>query len=132
MNLSPLSGWSCRSSSALGLALLCTFAPLPVRAIDLVQSYRLALEQDANYLASRAEAVASREALPQARAQLLPNVSSNLTRNKNYTDRESQGGNGQPVSDSYDYISSNYVLSLRQPIYRKYNFAQYRQAQSQV
>lgn len=119
------------SRAALGLALALAFVPFPASALDLVQSYRLAMEQDAKYQSSRAEAEASREALPQARAQLMPNISSNLSRNKNYTDRESLTL-GKTVNDSYDYISSNYVLSVRQPIYRKYNFAQYRQAKFQV
>ncbi|MFZ2853229.1 MAG: TolC family outer membrane protein [Rhodocyclaceae bacterium] len=115
---------------SLGLAL--AFAAVPASALDLVQSYRLALQQDAHYLASRAEADAGREAVPQARAQLLPNISGNLARGKNYTDQEGKNSFGQTVTSSYEYLSSNYVVSLRQPLYRKYNFALYEQAQAQV
>ena len=112
-------------------ALAFSFAA-PASALDLVQSYRLALQQDARYQAARAEADAGREALPQARAQLLPNISGNLSRSKNFTDRDSKNMLGKTVTDSYEYLSSNYVLSLRQPIYRKYNFALYQQAKFEV
>ena len=114
------------------IAIAAMLATPPADALDLLQGFHLALRQDAAYQASRAQTEASREAVPQAFAQLLPNVSMSLARSRNSTDRDSQNAFGQTVSDSYDYTSSNYVLTLRQPIYRKYNFAQYRQAQSQV
>ena len=100
--------------------------------LDLTQSYRLALQQDARYQAARAETAASREAVPQAYAQLMPNISGSLSRNKNQTDSETPGLLGQRVQNSYEYIGSSYVLSVRQPLYRKYSFAQYQQARSQV
>lgn len=101
-------------------------------SLDLVQSYRLALEQDARYQAARADTAASREAVPQAFAQLLPNISGSLSRSKNYTDSATPGFGGQIVTSNYEYLGSSYVLSLRQPLYRKYSFAQYQQAKSQV
>lgn len=100
--------------------------------LDLTQSYRLALQQDARYQAARAETAASREAVPQAYAQLMPNISSSLSRNKNQTDSEVPGFLGTRVQNNYEYLSSSYVLSVRQPLYRKYTFAQYQQAKSQV
>lgn len=109
-----------------------TLGSAPVLALDLLKSYRLSLEQDAGYQASRAETAASRELVPQARAQLLPNLSSNLSRSKNQTNSETPGFLGARNSSSYEYLSSSYALTLRQPLYRKYNFAQYQQAQSQV
>ncbi|TAH50514.1 MAG: channel protein TolC [Betaproteobacteria bacterium] len=115
---------------AAGLASLSFAAP--ALALDLLDSYRLALQNDARHQASRAQAAASREAVPQARAQLLPNISANLSRSKNSTDRESLDFLGRTTSDSFEYFSSNYALTLRQPVFRMYNFAHYRQAQRQV
>jgi len=109
-----------------------TLASYPARALDLLKSYRLALEQDASYQASRAETEAVRELVPQARAQLLPNLSASLSRGKNETSSETPGFLGARNFSSYEYLSSSYALTLRQPLYRKYNFAQYQQAQSQV
>ena len=107
-------------------------APPAAYGLDLIQSYHLALQQDARYQAARAETAASREAVPQAYAQLMPNISGSLSRNKNQTDSETPGLLGQRVQNSYEYIGSSYVLSVRQPLYRKYSFAQYQQARSQV
>jgi len=104
----------------------------PAQALDLLKSYRLALEQDASYQASRAETEATRELVPQARAQLLPNLSASLSRGKNQTNSETPGFLGARNFSSYEYLSSSYALTLRQPLYRKYNFALYQQAQSQV
>lgn len=100
--------------------------------VDLLQSYRMALQQDSRYLAALADADASREALPQAYAQFLPNVSSSFARNLNLTASAVPGPNGNPVDNSYEYTGSSYSVTLRQPLYRKYNFANYEQAKSQV
>jgi outer membrane protein/protease secretion system outer membrane protein len=109
---------------AIGLAL----ATAPAGAIDLMQAYERALSQDAAFQATRADTEARREAVPQARAQLMPNISSNLYRSKANTDQRAINVLGNPVKQSYDYFSSNYGISLRQPLFRKYNFALYRQA----
>lgn len=117
---------------SLSAAVMSMTATTDVYALDLVQSYQLALQNDAKYQASRAETAASREAVPQARALLLPNVSINAAASRNQTDSETPGVGTTTVNNSYYYPSSNYALVLRQPLYRKYSFAQYRQAQSQV
>jgi outer membrane protein, protease secretion system len=101
-------------------------------SLDLLQSYRMALKQDAQYLAALADAEANREALPQAAAQFSPNISSSLMRNLNHTASELPGPNGSSVENNYEYTGSSYSLSLRQPIYRRYNNANYEQAKSQT
>jgi outer membrane protein/protease secretion system outer membrane protein len=100
--------------------------------MDFRQAYEAALENDASIRASRAAAQASSERLPQARAQLLPNVSLNLGRN--FNDLTSEGRNmlGQPTTSETRYWSGNQTLSVRQPIYRPYLGAQLRQAEAQV
>lgn len=123
---SALTSCSCLLASALVLGT----AP-SAHALDLIQSFRLALQQDARYQVARADAAAGREAVPQAIAQLLPSVSSSLSRSKGQTDSAVPGLFGLNTSSS-EYLSSSYNLSLRQPVYRKYNFAQYQQAQWQV
>ena len=100
--------------------------------LDLVQSYHLALQQDARYQAARADTAASREAVPQAFSQFLPNVSASLSRGKNSTDSAVPGFGGELVTSTYEYLSSSYSVNLRQPLYRKFTFAQYQQAKSQV
>lgn len=100
--------------------------------MDLRQAYEAALENDASVRAARAAAEAGRERLPQARAQLLPNVSFNAGRN--YNDLTSEGRNflGQPTTSQTQYWSGSQVLSVRQPLYRPYLTAQLKQAEAQV
>lgn len=100
--------------------------------MDLQQAYDAAVENDATIRAARAGAAAGRERLPQAKAQLQPNVS--LSAGRNYNDLTSVGRSflGQPIKSEIHYYSGNQSLSVRQPIYRPYLTAQLRQAQAQV
>lgn len=112
------------------VALLLVCAPA-AHALDLVQGYRLALKNDATYQAALAANQAGREAVPQALAQLLPNLSASGSRSKNATDSQSPGFLGQMNHSFSRYTSASTTLALRQPLYRKYNFALYQQAQAQ-
>ena len=98
---------------------------------DLLTAYRHALENDANFLAARATTEASREALPQARAGLLPNLSFSGSRSKVHTDITQNTILG-PRGSTYDYFAEGQNLTLRQPLFRLGNIAQYRQAEAQV
>lgn len=100
--------------------------------MDLQQAYEAAVANDATIRAARAGAVASRERLPQAKAQLRPTVSLNAGRN--YNDLISEGRNllGQPSRSESQYYSGNQTLAVRQPLYRPYLTAQLRQAEAQV
>jgi outer membrane protein, protease secretion system len=101
--------------------------------LTLAQAYRAALEQDATIRAVRAATDAKRERLPQARSQLLPNVSASAGVNNNHLLALVPSGNGGgPVLNDLTYSSSNRTLSIRQPIFRPYQFADYRQAEAQV
>lgn len=100
-------------------------------AADLLGAYRQALDNDANFLAARANTEAAREAVPQARAGLLPNLSANANRSKNSTDILQNTVFGSSNA-KYDYFADGQSLTLRQPLYRRANMAQYRQAEAQV
>ncbi|MDR0441050.1 MAG: TolC family outer membrane protein [Candidatus Accumulibacter sp.] len=101
------------------------------RADDLLGLYREAIAADATFLSMRADTEAQREALPQARAQLLPNLSFSGTKSKNTTEQTSQSVIG-PITSERDYDSHNYALSLRQPLFRPYAIAAYQQARAQT
>ncbi len=111
---------------------LCAGVSCTAWSMDLQQAYNAALENDATVRAARAGAAAGRERLPQAQAQLRPNMS--FSAGRNYNDLISEGKNlqGQPVTTQVHYFSSNQTLLLRQPLYRPYLTAQLRQAQAQV
>ena len=114
------------------LVLLGMAVVLPAWSLDLRQAYEAAYENDAAIRAARAGAQASREKLPQARAQQRPNVSLNASRNHNDLTSETQNSQGKPVRSENQYYSGNQSLSVRQPLYRPYVSALVRQAQAQV
>ena len=111
----------------LGMAVV-----LPAWSLDLRQAYEAAYENDATIRAARAGAQASRERLPQARAQQLPNVSLNASRNYNDLSSKTQNFQGPPVRAENQYYSGSQTLSVRQPLYRPYLSALVRQAEAQV
>lgn len=113
-------------------ACLAFGAAAPAHALDLAQAYQAALEQDPTIRAARAGADARRERLPQARSQLLPNLSFTASRYKNRLENTSPNFLGQATTTEQRYGSSNETISLRQPLLRMYQRADYRQAQAQV
>ena len=113
---------------AAAAGLLCG----PAWSLDLSQAYGEALVQDSTIRAARAATDARRERLPQARAQLLPSVSASVSRYRNWLERTSPDASGQLVTANLRYTSSSEALTLRQPIFRMYQMADYRQAQAQV
>jgi protease secretion system outer membrane protein len=105
----------------------CSLAAWP---LDLMQAYEAAQRNDASIKASRANAEAGRERLPQARAQLLPSVALSATRNKNELNRNNiTTGADAPLQS---YLSGTANFSARQPLYRPTLMAGYRQAVAQV
>ena len=90
----------------------------PAWSLDLMQAYRAALEQDATVRAARAATDSARERLPQARSQLLPQVSLSVGRNHNDL-TSTQTYLGKPVGNSDQYYSFNQTLQLRQALFRK-------------
>jgi outer membrane protein, protease secretion system len=115
-----------------GLLGLACCACAPAWSIDLAEAYRAAFEQDSTLRATRAAADARRERLPQARSQLLPNVTATSSRFKNSLDNTAPNFLGQLASSHQDYSSSSDTLTVRQPLFRKYNWADLHQAQAQV
>ena len=100
----------------------------PAVAVDSpLTVYREAMGNNPAYRAVRASAEADRHGIAVARGQLLPSLSASGSMTSNEVDRD------QPLlpAEHFNYQGYNYSLNLRQPIYRRYNFAQYRQAQAQ-
>jgi len=113
---------------AITLAALLAAGSAPAWSLDLMQAYQAALAQDARIRAARAARDSAIERLPQARAQLLPNIAINLGRNKNDIDRTQENALGRDVSFGEEYFSYNQTLQLRQPLFRMPLFAGLRQA----
>lgn len=94
-------------------------AAMPSWGMDLMQAYDAALASDPVVRAAQAAAAATRERLPQAQAQLRPNVSLSVGRNSNDLSRNQQNILGQPVTTQESYYSFNQTLQVRQPLFRK-------------
>lgn len=112
-----------------GLLWSCATAAL---SMDLLQAYQAAKLQDATILAARATAQAGRENLPQARAQLLPNISASVGYNKNQLTSTTPNFLGVDQTNKSNYPSQNQTLTLRQPLFRPFLTAQYEQAGARV
>ena len=121
-----------RSALALIATLVCAPLCTSAWALDLSQAYQAAMKQDASLRAARAATAARSERIPQTRAQLLPNLSASASRNRNALESTEPNFLGTPVTASRNYNSSSAALTLRQPLFRKYQMADYRQAQAQV
>lgn len=114
----------------LAATLAALLGPLgsPAWGLDLMEAYQAALAQDARIRAARAARDSAIERLPQARAQLMPNVAINIGRNKNDIDRTQENALGREVTFNEEYFSYNQTLQLRQPLFRMPLFAGLRQA----
>jgi len=86
----------------------------PATAIDLLRCYELARLNDGQLKVARARADAGREALPQANALLLPNVSAAGAYGRSEQDR-SLGNLSEPTQY---FPSRSGTLTLRQPVFR--------------
>ncbi len=81
-----------------------------VNALDLLESYSAALSEDAEYLAAQSAAEAGREAVPMARAQLLPNISVSAGLTHNNLNTRTQSLTGEPSSFDSTYQGKNYKI----------------------
>jgi outer membrane protein len=91
-------------------------------SLSLFEAYQLADRHDAVIAAARAQRDAGREKLPQGRALLLPSISLD----------GSYSQNNKQITTPDEYNSSGYGVSLSQPLYRRQNFATYRQSRLQA
>jgi outer membrane protein/protease secretion system outer membrane protein len=118
------------------LWLACACAALAhaggARAMDLLQAWQAAVANDAQLRAAQATAASTRERVPQAEAQLRPQVGLNMQRSRNELRSQSAGVFGQPVNEHLFYSSATDSLVVRQPLYRPQLTAQLRQARAIV
>ncbi|MDQ8022608.1 MAG: TolC family outer membrane protein [Moraxellaceae bacterium] len=106
--------------------LLGALAATGTQAADLLDVYREAVANDAQYAAARAQLEAGKEKLPQGRAGLLPNIGLAAGTSYNMVDAD------RPANIERDYNSNSYQLRLTQPLFRWQNWVAYRQGEIQV
>jgi len=105
--------------------LLLLFAAAPMAsALDLMQTYELAVQNDPQLRQARATYESAKETRPQAKALLLPDISVNGDANRVYQDVR-KSPTGRTGSDTF--TSSGISLDLFQPIYRRDRWVQLQQ-----
>ena len=82
-------------------------------ASDLLQVYRLALDNDPQFQAARYQADAGREKEPQGLAGLLPTIGASANTQWNDIDRDLRGSS---VNSKAKYNSNGYSVTLTQPL----------------
>lgn len=101
------------------------------QAEGLAGLYWEARENDPKYAAAQAQREAVEALLPQARGQLLPNISFNLTRTLNNTTNKVATRDGD-LQKTYDFVQNNGSLNLSQAVFRPQIWIAYAQTQVQV
>lgn len=114
-----------RLSLAIAIALAVGTSTTALAA-DLLQVYRDALGNDAQYAAARAARDAGLEKLPQGKAGLLPTIS--FSANTTWNDTKSRSrATGNTASAAYN--SNGWGLTLSQPLFRWQNWSGFKQAE---
>ena len=98
-------------------------------AADLIQTYRDAAANDAQFASSRNQLLAGREKAPQGLSLLLPQIGLTASGARNNTLLNEP----QPFGGfSTTYNQRGYTLSLSQPLFRWANYQQYQQGKLSV
>lgn len=108
--------------SLIAVLIASAFVSLNVQAIDLLQVYKEALANDAQYASARATLAAGQERVTQGRAGLLPTVAVSGSYSRNDVDSTQLG-----VATDTRANSNGYTVSLSQPLLRWANWEQYQQ-----
>jgi protease secretion system outer membrane protein len=120
---------------ALALAAAAALAAAPAHGQAggaFSAAFDAALANDAEYRASRYELQAREQAVPIARAGLLPNVGASYGESRVRGDRESLNVLGQELTQRLDYRNPVLALQLRQPLLNLEAMKRYDSAVSQV
>lgn len=100
-------------------------------AEDLLDIYRMALDNDATYEAAKFEYSAATEALPQARSGLLPDVVFEAEHIETRQDIRTSDNVFYTDADT-DFPTDNLTLSITQPIFRYGSWIGYQQSKRVV
>jgi len=120
-----------RTSAAAVTALIGQAIFPTAHAENLIEVYQKAVLHDARMASAIGAYRAGVEKLPQGRSQLLPTLTVNSE--KMYSDSEITYEDPSPFeSGTRSYEDLKYSATLTQPLYRKQNFAAYKQSKAQM
>ncbi len=119
-------------SSRLIVACLAGLASLPACALDLLQAWELLQVQGPSYRAAMHQRDAGLENRAIGRAGLLPQISASASRSRVDGTRRQPDASGRQISSDLDYDAEVFALRLRQPLYDRQKFAEYRQGEQRA
>ena len=102
------------------------------QSLSLLQAFQKAQQYDATLRAAVADNKAQKEEINKSFAAFLPQVRVGMYEGRGVTDSEVPGAFGTTSKRHSSYDSRNYSVSLRQSIFNKANFAEYKQAKADV
>lgn len=103
----------------IAVLLTSAFFAQQAHAADLLQVYKQALVNDAQYASARSALSAGKEKLPQAKSLLMPSIGLS-------------GANTRVYAERADFNTYNYTLALSQPLFRPGYWEQFAQGQLAV
>ena len=115
-------------NSLIATVVASAFMSMSAGASDLLQIYKDALANDAQFGSARASNAAGQERSVQGRAGLLPTVGLSGSKTQTKVDADPDVG----ASGSFTTKSTGYSLALSQPLFRWANWQQYEQAKLSV
>jgi outer membrane protein len=116
-------------ASRLSVLLAALLAAAPAFAVNIVQVYRDAVANDAQYATARATVEAGREKYPQGLSLLLPVIGA--TGNTTWNANDYRPSNADPILGRH-FNTNGYNVSLTQPLFNWQNFMVYDQSKLQV
>ena len=111
----------------LALACLAGLASMHASALDLKEAWELLQAQGPTYRAAVHERDAGLENRAIGRAGLLPQLSASASRSRVDGTREQNN-----IENDLDYDAQAYIVRLRQPLYNREKFAEYRQGKQRA
>ncbi len=102
------------------------------QSLSLMQAFQKAQQYDATLRAAVADNKAQKEEINKSFAAFLPQVRVGMYEGRGITDSEVPGALGSTSKRHSNYDSRNYSVSMRQSIFNKANFAEYKQAKADV
>jgi outer membrane protein len=114
---------------------LCLLGPSLASAEDLMEIYQQALSRDAAYQAAQAAYLAAREAKPQARSFLLPQINAQTSVDRQHQDLSTKSGTEIITRENATTSAFNniqYGISLSQVIFNREFFVGLDQAEASV
>lgn len=102
------------------------------QSLSLLQAFQKAQQYDATLRAAVADNKAHKEEINKSFAAFLPQVRVGMYEGRSISDSEVPGRLGTTSKQHTSYDSRNYSLSMRQSIFNKANFAEYKLAKADV